>query len=287
MTERGDRDDRPLIAPEGALRFDSKSKRYVISSEAKFHAPESVGNSVELATEGCNLRSTGVVDLPVDYGLLTHQMVGETWVDDAGQFRIKGTLYLDFLFDDGLLKRIASQIPMWQETTPIDVFASGYDVALRTWVGEEAADEAISDLSLTGQFKRVPKELQHTLVLSGVELVYDAQENSFVSEGNLGLVLMGSEQVFMQVKGKLEVQRLKTGDWLRLYLHGGNENWYYFDYRLGTMNVSTTDAPFFDILLEVKAKNRTIKEDGKRFGFQAMGSKKRRNDFVDRFREFD
>lgn len=287
MTERGDRDDVPLIQPEGSIRYDTKTKRYVISSEERFKDPESTANACELAVEGCALSSSGTIDLPVDYGLLQESMVGTAWVDESGQLRLKGTLFLDFLFDDRLLERIASQIPMWQETNPLDVFASGYDRALRTTIGEEAAEEAIADLSLTGQFKRVPKELQHTMVLSGIEFVYDPSEESFISEGPLGIVLLGGEQVFMQMKGKMEIQRMKTGDWLRLYLHGGEENWYYFDYRLGTMNVSTSDTPFFDILLEVKAKNRTIKEDGKRFGFQAMGSKKRRNDFVDRFREFD
>ena len=79
---------------------------------------------------------------------------------------------------------------------------------------------------------------------------------------------------------KDEEQKLKNE-------RANKENWYYFDYRLGTLNVSTSDGPFLDILLEVKANNRSIKEDGKRFGFQAMGSPKRRNDFVDRFREFD
>ncbi len=287
MTERGDREDSPLIDLEGSIRYDAKTKRYVISSEERFNDLESVANSWELSVDGCGLKGSGAINLPVDFGLLEQSMVGESWVDENGQLRLKGTLFLDFLFDDQLLKRIATQIPMWQGTSPLDVFASGYDRALRRSIGEEAAADALGDLSLTGQFKRVPKELQHTLVLSGIELVYDPSEESFVSEGPLGIVLLGDEQVFMQMKGKMEIQRMKTGDWLRLYLHGSDENWYYFDYRLGTMNVSTTDTPFFDILLEVKAKNRTIKEDGKRFGFQAMGSKKRRNDFVDRFREFD
>lgn len=287
LTERENRDDRPLIAPVGAVRHDAKNQRYVISELEAFESPESVGNRLELVSDGCALKGAGRIDLPVDYGLMTHEMVGETWVDESGQYRAKGTLFLDFLFADKLLERIASQIPMWQGTAPLDVFASGYDVALRTTAGEEAAAEVLADLSMTGQFKRVPKDLQHTMVFSGVEFAYDPAEESFVSEGELGVVLLGDQQVFMQVKGKIEVQRLKTGDWLRIYLHGGDENWYYLDYRLGTLNVSTTDAPFFDILLEVKAKDRTVKSEGMRFGFQAMGSKKRRNDFVDRFREFD
>lgn len=287
LTERGNRDDRPLIAATGALRHDAKGQRYVISEADKFANADALGNLTELAVNGCGLRSEGEVTLPVDYGLMTHAMVGETWVDDAGQMHAKGTVALDFHFDDKLLERIASQIPMWSDSKPLDVFAAGYDLALRTMVGEEEAEEALSDLGLSGRFRRVPKSLQHTMVFSGLEFVYDPQEDSFITEGDLGLVLLGGEQVFMTVRGKMEIQRLKTGDWFRLYLHGGAENWYYMDYRLGTFNISTTDQPFFDILLEVKAKNRTIKLDGKRFGFQAMGSKKRRNDFVDRFREFD
>ena len=287
LTDLGDEDDSPLIMPMGQLRHDPKGQRFVISDEIKFANPEARGNLIELTASGCDLKASGRIQMPVDYGLMTHEMVGETWVDDQGKLRMNGTLMLDFLFDDKLLERIASQIPMWQDTQPLDIFASGYDQALRELVGVDQSDEALAELSLSGRFKRVPKELRHTLVFSGIDFIYDPSEESFVSEGELGLVLLGNEQVFMKVRGKIEVQRMKTGDWLRMYLHGGQENWYYFDYRLGTLNVSTSDGPFLDILLEVKANNRSIKEDGKRFGFQAMGSPKRRNDFVDRFREFD
>lgn len=287
MTPHGDRDDRPLIALAGELRHDAKGKRFVVSEAAKFTDPDAVGNSVELGLADCGLRAEGTVNLPVDYGLLRHQMHGEAWVGESGELRLKGTLMLDFHFDDKLLEHLAGQIPMWQGSEPLDIFAAGYDAALRSSIGEEAAEDVLADLSLGGQLRRVPKEMQHTVVLSGVELVYDAREESFVSEGNLGLVLLGSEQVFMTVRGKIEVQRNKSGDWLRLYLHGGEEIWYYMDYRLGTFNINTTDQPFNALLSEIKPKNRSIKVEGKRFGFQGMGSRKRRNDFVDRFREFD
>ena len=287
LTPRGDRDDRPLIPLSGDLRHDAKNQRFVVSDAAKFTNADAVGNVVELGLDGCGLRGDGAVTLPVDYGLLRQAMHGETWVDDEGQLRLRGTLTLDFHFEDKLLKHLAGQIPMWQDSKPLDVFAAKYDAALRASIGEEEAEEVLANLSLGGQLRRVPKSMQHTMVFSGVELVYDAREESFVSEGDLGLVLLGSEQVFMTVRGKLEIQRNKSGDWLRLYLHGGEEIWYYMDYRLGTFNINTTDQPFNELLAAIKPKNRSIKEEGKRFGFQGMGSRKRRNDFVDRFREFD
>lgn len=287
LTPRGDRDDRPLVTWEGELRHDAKGKRFVVSTEEKFTDAEAVGNAVELGLAGCGMRSEGTINLPVDFGLLQHNMHGEAWVDDKGDLRLKGTLTLDFHFDDKLLEHLATQIPMWQDSEPLDLFAAGYDQALRASLGEEEAEEVLADLSLGGQLRRVPKSMQHTLVFSDVELVYDAREESFVSEGDLGVVLLGGEQVFMTVRGKMEIQRNKSGDLLRLYLHGGQENWYYMDYRLGTFNINTTDQPFNALLSEIKPKNRSIKSDGKRFGFQGMGSRKRRNDFVDRFREFD
>ena len=96
------------------------------------------------------------------------------------------------------------------------------------------------------------------------------------------------EYTFQEIPGKIELIRSRSGDSFKLYFHGDEENWYYMDYKLGTLNVTTTDIPFYNILTDVKAKKRKIKsEDGSRYMYQAMPSRKRRNDLVDEYRDFD
>lgn len=287
LTELENDDDQPLIPSEGELRFNAKDKQYIVSSEEKFNDPSSVGTIHRLTKDGCKYSGSGELALPLNYGLMLEQFIGDAWLDEKGGMRIRGNLTLDFLFDDELLERIASQLPMWPNSSPLDVLNAGFDHFIRESMDAKEATEALDDLSLTGRFKRIPKALRHTMVLSGVEFLYDPREASFVSEGKIGISMLGNEQVYLEVAGKIELKRYRAGDELRLYLHGGEENWYYLEYRLGTMVVSTTDKVFEETLVNLKGKSRTIKEAGMRFGFQSLGQHKRKNDFVGRFTEFD
>jgi hypothetical protein len=73
-----------------------------------------------------------------------------------------------------------------------------------------------------------------------------------------------------------------------MYLHGDDQNWYFFEYKIGVMNISTPDFGFRDALLELKADERKAKgENGEKFLYQYLASKKKRDDFVDRFRDFE
>ena len=52
------------------------------------------------------------------------------------------------------------------------------------------------------------------------------------------------------------------------------------------MNVTSTDKDFMTIIAEVKDDHQRIKEGKVSFSYQAVASKKKRNDLIDRFPEF-
>ena len=50
------------------------------------------------------------------------------------------------------------------------------------------------------------------------------------------------------------------------------------------MNITATDQDFINTLTELKDDKRKVKDEaGDKFVFQLVASKKKRNDFVDRF----
>jgi hypothetical protein len=280
--------DKPLMPVSGWLKFDGVAKRFLVAPEAWYAGSTALVNWVEISTETCEVRSHGVADWPFDWGLLEADFVGQSWVDSEGTMRMKGSLALDFQWEDKLSGKLVEAIPGWQGVAPVDLFAAGFDSDLRHWMGEESATEAMRDLGLAGQFRKIPKELQHTVLLTGVQLTWDPIEDAFASEGGLGLVLMGNQQPFLQVPGKLEFVPSRSGDVFRLYLHGDEQNWYFFEYKIGVMNISTPDFGFRDALLDLKAEDRRAKgANGEKFLYQYLASKRKRDDFVDRFREFE
>lgn len=96
----------------------------------------------------------------------------------------------------------------------------------------------------------------------------------------------------MHIPGKLELKRSRSGDAFTLYFHGDEENWYYYDFKLdgkkGRMNITTSDMAFYEELANLKAsKKEETTKDGQSFFFQYMASRRRRDNLVDSYRDFD
>jgi hypothetical protein len=130
--------------------------------------------------------------------------------------------------------------------------------------------------------------MEATWMLTGVQLVWDAREDMWVSQGKIGVAWLGEEQVHRAVAGKLELARGRAGDGLRFYLHGDDSNWYFFDYRLNALGMSASDVAFLEAIGAIKEEKRSTQLDGDAsFRYFPILQRKRRDDFVDAYREFE
>ena len=151
----------------------------------------------------------------------------------------------------------------------------------------EVADNALRELSREGTFKKVPKEIRYTMMLTGLEFFYDSYEDAFVSTAELGIATIGDEAVFRTVPGRVELVRDRGRDELRVYFHLSENHWYYFEYDT-FFNFETNDTNFMEVWNNLKDKDKkltnpmtekTIKMQASRNGL--------RQDFVDRYRDFE
>ena len=285
-----DESEQPVLIPEGALRF--KDGDYIISSAAAFENDSRPGNRIVLDAALCQLSGSGSMNLPLDFGLVDDKMVGSFDIDPRGNYHFKGTVLLSYYFHPDLFERMALQIPSWQSSEPLDIASTNYEQALRTWIGDEDSQKLINDLAMTGKLKNVPKLLQRGVVLTDVDLVWDDPEEAWISTSEFGLVSLGKDALFMHIPGKLELKRSRSGDAFTLYFHGDEENWYYHDFKLdgkkGRMNITTSDMTFYEELADLKAsKKEETTKDGQSFFFQYMASRRRRDNLVDSYRDFD
>ena len=282
----GDETDMMLMPLEGSLRF--SDGHYIISSLEKFEDPSASGNLIDLDAIRCNLTGNGAVSLPLDFNLVTHDFYGDFYQDGSGKHHIKGTFLLDFHFKDDLFERMSTQIQSWVSSEPLVLNEANYEHALVEWLGEEKSSKLLNELAMTGQIKNVPKKLQNSLVFSEIDLVWDEDDEMFVSKGTLGLVTMGESLVFQELPGKIELIRSRSGDAFRVYLHGDEQNWYYLEYKLGKLNVSSPDLTLLTMIAEIKKDKKEVKGDnGSRYLYQYLRNTIRRDDLVDEYRDFD
>ena len=165
--------------------------------------------------------------------------------------------------------------------------ATNYEYALTEMVGDEVANKAITHLKRDGLYKKMPSEIMCTFMLTDLEFTYDKHEDSFVSTAELGIATIGTYSVFRTIPGRVELVRDRGRDELVIYFHLGDNHWYYFEYDT-FFNFETNDIHFMEVwnklknsdkILENKATNQTLKMQVSRHG--------RRDDFVDRFRDFN
>jgi len=282
------REDSRLLSAVGDLHFDKRRGAYLIGPRDKMQRLDLPGNLIEMKQGSCAVTGYGLVDFPFKWGLMKVKAAGEiSGFTTASGMTSNMSLAWDFPFDDGVWKTLAERIGSWPTAEPLDVTQTTWDADLRQWLGLEGADEVWSTMTLMGTFKKTPESIQHRLLLTGMHMEWDASEDAFVSTGDLGLIGMDKTPVFREIRGKLEMSTGRGGDRVRLYIHMDDDNWYFFDYRNGIMNISTTDQLFIDAVVAIKSDKRKFKTDAGRFSYQMLPTASRRNEFVDRFPEFD
>lgn len=277
-----------VLAATGELRYDKRDGTYQAGRPEKMLQPDLPGTLIELVAGQCAVTGSGPVAIPVDFGLLTQRSAGTVKVFPTGTgMEASLTVGMDFPMDEAIWKMLAERIQVWATAVPLDVSQTTFEPAIREWLGLEGADEVLGEMTLMGAFKKTPASIQHRFLFTGLDLLWDPSEDAFISsENGIGIISMDRFPVFRRIKGRIEWSLGGTGI-LRIYLHLDDENWYYFEYRNGVMNITSKDQQFIDAITELKDDKRRIKEGDDRFIYQILPSRSRRNEFVDRFREFD
>jgi len=278
-----------ILAASGELRYDKRSGKYQAGTPEKMLQPDLPGTLIELEAGKCAITGSGPVRLPVDYGMVTQRSAGSIKVFPTGiGIEASVTVGMDFPFDDAVWKLLAERIQAWPTALPLDITQTTFEASLREWLGLEGADEVLGGMTLMGVFKKTPASIQHRLLLTGLDLTWDASEDAFISGDNgIGIVSMDKVPVFRRVPGRVEWSLAGTKGILRIYFHFDEENWYYFEYRNNVMNITSKDKSFIDAITELKDDKRRFKEGNHRFIYQILPSRGRRNEFVDRFLELD
>ena len=268
--------------------YDKATRRYLVGSKEKIKQPKLQGNLVVLNTANCELTGDGLVDFNVDYGMLKMTNVGDMSYKSAkGEVVSQTTSFVNFPIDEGAMKRISEQIEKWPNLQPVDIATTKYEKSLIEMLGQKESDKIIADLALGGQLKRIPEEFQKTFCLADVKWTWNAAEEAFQSVGPIGIGSMDKKQVFRYVKGKIEIEKRHNQDVFRMYIELDPGTWYYFEYKLGIMNIISSDKEFLDILTAVKDDKRRFEEGKLKYSYQVINNKKKRDDFISRFPEFN
>ncbi len=251
--------DQNLISANGVLLFDPVKNEYRVTTIEKQKDATIAGNSLSLNPVRCILHGEGKVNLTGDLGRLTMNSAGRVSyysINDSASLNIMTAM--DFFFSDEALKVFADDLNA-TELKGIDISNVNFTKPLREFAGQEDADKLLTELSLYGQYRRFPEVLNHTLVFTDLNLSWNPEMRSYVSNGPIGISNVGKISVNRYVKGYMEIGKRRTGDMFTIYLEPGDNHWYFFNYANGTMQVLSSNTAFNNKLVGLKESQRVIK----------------------------
>ncbi len=253
--------DPDIIKSGGFVTYLPQKSEYWVADSALFRNEQLAGNKIILNTSRCILSGQGQLEVASNLGRLQMKSAGEiNYYTIADSTSINMLSALDFFFSDEALKTLADALNA-SSAKGIDVASVNYTRSLREFVGKNEADKILSELSSYGQYRKFPDVLDHTLVLTGLQMSWSKDLRSFISKGTIGIGNIGKLSVNKQVKGYLEIGKRRSGDIINLYIEPDDKQWYYFAYANGTMQVISSNQAFNEKLAGLKEDQRLIKAE--------------------------
>lgn len=254
--------DTVVSAVSGSISYDRKTASFLLGSENRLNKKNIEGNFMTINTRQCVITSSGEIETGAGLGQVKLRSFGKAThyaVVDSTRFNL--AIALNFFFSDPAMAKLRDSF-LKAELQGVNVNSESYRSLLTGLAGSKAAEDVLNELNTTGNLRKPPPELIQTLTLTDVEMIWDENLKSFISDGQLGIAGIMRDPVNRKVNGYLEIGKRRTGDILNLYLEISNTEWYFFAYGNGIMQAISSNNDFNNILAGLKEDKRTLKVPG-------------------------
>ncbi|MFH1121365.1 MAG: hypothetical protein V1775_16220 [Bacteroidota bacterium] len=260
--------DTMVASAYGNILFNKASGAYLIGSNDRIDGRTKAGNLLSLDTKQCIVTGEGSIKLGAGFGQVKLQSFGKAIhysVVDSTSFRL--AMILDFFFSDAAMGRFREGIQL-ANLDGVDVNSDVYFSMLTNLVGAGAANDLLNDLNTTGQVKRLPLQLNKTLILTDLTMSWNPDLKSYISKGPFGVAGIQKDLINRKVEGFVEIGKRRTGDILNVYIEVSANEWYFFAYGNGIMQAISSNNDFNNILSGIKEDKRTLKGKSEDDGYQ-------------------
>lgn len=252
--------DIPFVSASGYMNFNKNNRRFTIGPSYKIFNPDTSGNTVSLQKDFCMMFGEGNIVLPIELGQvklkangsLIHKLEDNTITLDA-------ILQINFFFNQKALEAMATDINSNILLDKVDLTRKVVKKTYYDLLDPKDASLALSQIGLFGAPTQTPKGLESTITLAEVKLKWNQRTRSFISSGKIGIGTIGNIQVNKKVNGFIEIVKRRSGDFMTLYIHLGDDKYYVFSYTKGAMQVSSSNDGFVAPIKLLKASDRKVK----------------------------
>lgn len=254
--------DPEVVSAYGFLTFNKELDSYVISSAEKIADSTLPGNIIMLNKKTCVASGLGQIKLGAKLGaidMFTFGKIQSFLMLDSTTIALASAL--NFLFSEELLKIFSDYIEGSSNLEGIDVVDNErYHEAIIQILGNKDGEKAISELKKEMRFKKIPSKLINTFLISDVNFKWNTELKSFISYGDIGIALMGKNQVNRFVPGIIQIKKNRSRDDLYMYFKI-DETEFFFQFKSNTMSIYSTDKDFMNKMTLMKGDDRRSKSE--------------------------
>ncbi|MCL2682412.1 MAG: hypothetical protein FWE63_02850 [Bacteroidales bacterium] len=269
--------DKEVMSKSGVLFYDTILKSYIVEPSDKSRETDRlVYNTVD-----CSLKSYGTPDFNLNsgrvgwdnFGTLYHNYRGNTTFFD-------GVIGLKFFFDEKALKLFSESLEK-AEGGGAEQNTDKFVDYLHSRLSKREAERLEKEIEMYGAYRRLPPNIEQTILFSDVKMQWDETSRSFVSIGKLGVAAIGQNQINKYVNGTLQIVKSRRGDEINLYVELSRREWYFFSYSDGLMQVISSDSDFNDLITSLKPSNRKQKGGEGRGSYEfGLSTSRKKTDFL-------
>jgi hypothetical protein len=253
--------DNVLMSAEGYLTYDNHNKSYMIGSKEKLRNHDLPGRMLCFDNEGKGLNAEGPINLGTDMGQVRHVSFGRIEHDlKENEITMDLMLGLDFWIAEPAMK-------IFEETFKNENLPGGnlatksFSKNLAQILGQEEAQKAIMQMNANGTFKNLPEKLIHSIFFNHLDFHWNRKDRAYESVGDLVVGNINKTQLNKKVKGKVEIQKRRSGNRISMYFELSKSTWFFFEYHHGVMFVLSSEDKFNQVIEGMKPEKRTMKKE--------------------------
>ncbi len=253
--------DKEVASIAGLLSYDKITSTYTVG--------DALGNKnkkfIQLNTARCVISGKSELDLELRLGAVELSSIGSfeyKIIPDSVEIDVFAGL--NFLFDEKLMSMMADSMNA-ANLPGVALNQGNYPIALDRFIGQTEAERIANEIALYGAPRRIPEQLQKTIVFSDISLKWNPDSRSFISYGPVGVSNVNKTAVNKMIDGFVEIEKSRSADGISIYFMLNAKQWYFFNYRSGVMQALSSSELFNTELMKIKQEKR-VQSDPKTGG---------------------
>lgn len=275
--------DDKIFSANGIIRYNLKKNLFEISDTVSHKLNTKSKNYIALEQEKCILKGEGKINLFDENGIFKINTLGSFnhyIIADSTDFDL--SFFIDFPFSGKAMNIIYDSLKK-ANLKGFDLSDKFYLNNLKKIVELNTFRQMKTDVALYGAYKKIPSELQKSLVISEAKFTWNKLLRSYISYGAVGITIFNGKQINKYIDAIIEISPKSRGNMINIYLSISKNQWLMFSYYNNIMQAVSSNPKFNNVLISTKSRKRRTRDKKTDEEFEyIISTTRKKNNFIRR-----